>query len=442
MTSSTISPLFTDLYELTMAAVYYARKMSETATFSMFARDLPQRNFYVAAGLEDALDALSNYRFSARDIDYLQQTGLFAADFLSSLKDFHFTGDIQALPEGAIFFPNEPILEVSAPIIEAQIVETFLLNTMGFQTMIATKAARCVYAAKGRGLNDFSLRRTQGRDAVMKVPRSTYIVGFSSTSSVQAGQHRGIPISGTMAHSFVGAFDDETMAFEAFAKVFPNNSVFLIDTYDTIEGAKKAVSVAQRMKKKGPPLVGVRLDSGDIIDLSGKVRRIFDDAGLFEVKIFASGGFDEFKIAKTVEAGAPVDAFGVGTKIGVSADAPYMDVAYKMVRYGKKNVRKISPGKTTLAGEKQVFRLSDDYGKYKEDIIGIRNERKDDAESLLETVMVDGKRVDLQPTLEDIRNRFESNFSRLDEKYKSLSEKIVYPVRISRKLGELQNSIS
>jgi len=244
-----------------------------------------------------------------------------------------------------------------------------------------------------------------------------------------------------MAHSFVGAFDDETMAFEAFANVFPDNSVFLIDTYDTIAGAQKAVSVAQRMKKKGRPLVGVRLDSGDIIDLSGKVRRIFDDAGLFEVKIFASGGFDEFKIAKTVEAGAPIDAFGVGTKIGVSADAPYMDVAYKMVRYGKKNVRKNSPGKATLAGEKQVFRLSDDSGTYKEDIIGIRNEHQDGAESLLETVMVDGKRVDSQPSLEDIRTRFERIFSRLDEKYKSLSEKIVYPVRVSRKLDALQHSI-
>ena len=424
-----------------MAAVYYARQMSETATFSLFARDLPQRNFYVAAGLEDALDALSNYRFSAGDIDYLKQTGLFAPDFLASLVDFHFTGTIQALPEGAIFFPNEPIIEVSAPIIEAQIVETFLLNTIGFQTMIATKAARCVYAAKGHGLIDFSLRRTQGRDAVMKVPRSTYLAGFSSTSSVQAGKHWGIPVSGTMAHSFVGAFDDETMAFEAFANVFPDNSVFLIDTYDTIAGAQKAVSVAQRMKKKGRPLVGVRLDSGDIIDLSGKVRRIFDDAGLFEVKIFASGGFDEFKIAKTVEAGAPIDAFGVGTKIGVSADAPYMDVAYKMVRYGKKNVRKNSPGKATLAGEKQVFRLSDDSGTYKEDIIGIRNEHQDGAESLLETVMVDGKRVDSQPSLEDIRTRFERIFSRLDEKYKSLSEKIVYPVRVSRKLDALQHSI-
>jgi len=441
MTSSTTSPLFADLYELTMAAVYYARQMSETATFSLFARDLPQRNFYVAAGLEDALDALSNYRFSAGDIDYLKQTGLFAPDFLASLVDFHFTGTIQALPEGAIFFPNEPIIEVSAPIIEAQIVETFLLNTIGFQTMIATKAARCVYAAKGHGLIDFSLRRTQGRDAVMKVPRSTYLAGFSSTSSVQAGKHWGIPVSGTMAHSFVGAFDDETMAFEAFANVFPDNSVFLIDTYDTIAGAQKAVSVAQRMKKKGRPLVGVRLDSGDIIDLSGKVRRIFDDAGLFEVKIFASGGFDEFKIAKTVEAGAPIDAFGVGTKIGVSADAPYMDVAYKMVRYGKKNVRKNSPGKATLAGEKQVFRLSDDSGTYKEDIIGIRNEHQDGAESLLETVMVDGKRVDSQPSLEDIRTRFERIFSRLDEKYKSLSEKIVYPVRVSRKLDALQHSI-
>lgn len=439
MASSTISPLFTDLYELTMAAVYYTRKMTETATFSLFARDLPQRNFYVAAGLEDILDALQNYRFSSSDIDYLKQTGLFAQDFLSSLENFHFTGTIHALPEGTIFFPDEPVIEVSAPIIEAQLVETFLLNTIGFQTMIATKAARCAYAAKGKNVVDFSLRRTQGRDAVMKVPRSTYIVGFSATSSVLAGKRWGIPISGTMAHSFINAFDNEILAFEAFAKLFPDNSVFLIDTYNTIEGAKNAVSVARKMKKKGHLPVGVRLDSGDMADLSKKVRRIFDKAGLSEIKIFASGGLDEFRIAKIIEEGAPIDAFGVGTKIGVSADAPYMDVAYKMVRYGKKNVRKISPGKITLAGKKQVFRFSGDNGEYTKDIIGMRDEIYDNAEPLLEVVMVDGRQLKPHLELADIRKRFKLNFSRLDEKYKSLTEKIVYPVTVSRKLAALQN---
>jgi nicotinate phosphoribosyltransferase len=423
-----------------MAAVYYAQQMSETATFTLFARDLPRRNFYVAAGLEDALDALENYRFTPSDIDYLKQTGLFDRDFLSSLKDFHFTGTIHALPEGTIFFPNEPIMEVSAPIIEAQLVETFLLNTIGFQTMIATKAARCVYVAKGKEVVDFSSRRTQGLDAIVKVPRNTYIAGFSGTSSVLAGKRLGIPISGTMAHSFVSAFDNEISAFEAFATVFPGNSIFLIDTYNTMEGAKKVVSVARKMKEKGQLPIGIRLDSGDIVDLRKKVRRLFDEAGLYEVKIFASGGLDEYRIAKIIKEGAPIDAFGVGTKIGVSSDAPYMDIVYKMVRYGKKNVRKISPNKITLAGEKQVFRFFDDNGLYAEDIIGMRDENYLNAKPLLELSMVDGTRLNSHPNLTDIRKRFEINFSRLEEKYKSITKKISYPVRISQMLAALQNS--
>lgn len=440
MSPSTISLLFTDLYELTMSAVYHARQLSETATFSLFARDLPQRNFYVAAGLEDALDALENSRFSPSDIDYLKQTGLFDPGFLSSLEDFRFSGSVFALPEGTIFFPNEPILEVTAPIIEAQLVETFLLNAIGFQSMVATKASRCVYASKGHGVVDFSLRRTPGRDAVMKVPRSTYIAGFDGTSSVLAGKKWRVPLFGTMAHSFVGAFDNEISAFEAFAEVFPDKSVFLIDTYDTIEGAKNAVSVAHRMKANGHMPIGVRLDSGDMATLSKQVRRIFDAAGLFEVKIFASGGFDEFKITKIIDAGAPIDAFCVGTKIGVSADAPFMDVAYKMVRFGNKNIRKISTGKVSLAGEKQVFRFSDDLGRYKEDFIGMRSEKFETAQPLLYLVMKDGKRLNPHPSLSEIRKRFKRNFSQLEETYKHLTKKVVFPVKVSRQLKALQKT--
>lgn len=442
MSPSPVSLLFTDLYELTMSAVYHARQMTETATFSLFARDLPQRNFYVAAGLEDALDVLENSRFSTSDIDYLKQTGLFNSGFLSSLEDFQFTGSVFALPEGTLFFPNEPILEVTAPIMEAQIVETFLLNTIGFQSMVATKASRCVYASKGHSVVDFSLRRAPGRDAVMTVPRCVYIAGFDGTSSVLAGKKWGVPLVGTMAHSFVGAFDDEISAFEAFAEVFPDKSVFLIDTYDTLEGAKNAVSVAIRMRAKGHPPIGVRLDSGDMVTLSRQVRRVFDEAGLFDVKIFASGGFDEFKITDSIKAGASIDGFCVGTKMGVSADAPFMDVAYKMVRFGNKNIRKISTGKVSLAGEKQVFRFSYDSGRYKEDIIGMRSEKFKTAQPLLEPVMKNGKRLNSPPSLLDIRERFKRKFSQLDETYKHLTKKVVYPVEVSRQLKELQKTVT
>jgi nicotinate phosphoribosyltransferase len=321
------SPLFIDLYELTMAASYYAHQVFSTATFSLFIRDNHlTRNYFVAAGLEDALDGLAGFRFSEQDIQYLKTTGLFSHDFISYLAQLRFSWDIRAMPEGTIFFANEPVLEVTAPIIEAQLIETFMLNTIGFQTMVASKAARCIHAAKGRPLIDFSLRRTQGQDAGNKVARSTYLAGFAATSNVLAGKIYDIPISGTMAHSYIAAFDSELDAFSAYSETFPDNSIFLIDTYDTLEGARNAVKAAKAMKKRGNSLIGVRLDSGDMADLSQKVRKIFDDAELFDVKIFVSSGFDEFKIEKVISEDAKIDAFGVGTKVGVSADAPYVPV--------------------------------------------------------------------------------------------------------------------
>jgi len=368
-------PLFTDLYELTMAASYFAHRIFSTATFSLFIRgNYLKRNFFVAAGLEDVLNELEIFRFSEKDITYLQTSGAFSKDFLSYLAGLRFSGKIFAMPEGTIFFANEPVLEVTAPIIEAQLIETFLLNTIGFQSMIASKAARCVHVAGNRPLIDFSLRRTQGQDAGHKVARSTYIAGFVATSNVLAGQIYGIPISGTMAHSYIEAFSGDLAAFSAYSETFPDTSIFLIDTYNTIDGAKHAVTVAKQMKENGHSLIGVRLDSGDMVDLSQKVRKIFDDAGLSDVKIFASSGFDEFKIAEVISKGAKIDAFGVGTKVGVSADAPYLDAVYKMVRFKNRDVRKLSPGKITLAGEKQVFRKSDPNGRYLEDIIGLRGD--------------------------------------------------------------------
>jgi nicotinate phosphoribosyltransferase len=435
-------PLFTDLYELTMAAGYYEHRVTSNATFSLFIRDYPaNRNFFVAAGLEDVLHELESFHFSKSDIDYLKTTKLFSKDFISYLKTLRFSGNIHALPEGTIFFANEPILEVTAPVIEAQILETFILNTIGFSTMIASKAARCVHAAKGRPLIDFSLRRTHEKDAGMKVARSTYIAGFNATSNVLAGKTYGIPISGTMAHSYISAFDSEVDAFSAYSDTFPENSIFLIDTYDTVEGAHNAVKVAKKMEEKGHFLTGVRLDSGDMVMLSKKVRKILDDSGFFNVKIFASSGFDEFKIADFISKGAKIDAFGVGTKVGVSADAPYLDIVYKVVRFKDRDTRKLSPGKISLAGKKQVFRKTGKQGMYLQDVLGIRDEKIGAEQPLLEKVMEDGKCMGTHPSLQEIRDEFKNNFSFLDEKYKSLGDTKTYPVKLSRQLLDLQKNL-
>ena len=326
--------LFADLYELTMAACYFENGMFAPATFSLYIRKYgPHRSYLVSAGLEEVLDFLERFQFMPDELDFLQSTGLFSIDFLNYLERLRFTGELFAIPEGRLFFKDEPILEITAPVIEAQLIESFIINAVNLQVSIASKAARCIHAAGGKNLVDFSLRRTQGTDAGMKVARASYIAGFGGTSNVLAGKLYSIPISGTMAHSFVLSFEEEIEAFRAFARTFPDRTVLLIDTYDTVSGAKKAAAVGREMLEGGHMLKGVRLDSGDIAKLSKEVRRILDEAGLKEVIIFASGGFDEFEIEEVLSKGARVDAFGVGTKMGVSADAPYNDIAYKLVEY-------------------------------------------------------------------------------------------------------------
>ena len=442
MSNYRIGPLFADLYEFTMAAGYHANGIFSPATFSLFVRKDPsERNYYVAAGLEDLLKELENFRFSEGDIQYMEQTDFFRPEFIDYLKGLRFSGTVNALPEGTIFFPDEPILEITAPIIEAQILETLVLNTIGFQTLIATKAARCLHAAGGRPLIDFSLRRTQGHWAGIKVARSAYMTGFTATSNVLAGKIYGIPVSGTMAHSFITAFDNEYDAFHAYSQVFPESTVLLIDTYDTLEGAKNAARVAQELRERGKALVGVRLDSGDMVELSKKVRKILDDAGFPEVKIFASSGFDEYKIDEALSKGAEIDAFGVGTKVGVSADAPHMDIVYKLVQFGDRPVRKLSPGKATLAGEKQVFRNLESKGRYEKDIIGLRDDRIENSLPLLEKFLDDGVRTHSPTSLESIRSRFKENFSLLDEKYKDIKKKVAYPVETSPRLEALQKTL-
>lgn len=435
--------LLTDLYELTMAASYFENGMAEPATFSLFVRKYPaNRAYFVAAGLEDFLEYVANFHFAESDLAYLDSTGTFTHDFLHYLKNLRFTGSINALAEGEIFFKDEPILEVTAPIIQAQMLETFVINIINLQSMIATKAARCMHAAAGRTLVDFSLRRTHGVDAGLKVARSSYIAGFAATSNVLAGKLYGIPISGTMAHSYISSFDDEIKAFRAFARSFPQKTVFLIDTYDTVAGAKKAAIVGQEMVKQGHKLLGVRLDSGDIIRLSRQVRDILDKAGLENVQIFASSGFDEYKIARAIKEGAKIDGFGVGTKMGVSADAPYFDIVYKLVQYGDRPIIKLSTGKVNLAGKKQVFRRSDGQGRFIEDIIGTSNETMEGARALLEPVMQDGKPLRAHPSLEEIRERFSKNFQALDDKYKAIEGASLYPVKVSDRLSAAQEAAS
>jgi len=432
--------LLTDLYELTMAAAYFQQGMFEPATFSLFIRAYPpDRAYFVNAGLEEVLDFLDSFHFSSDAIEYLESTDMFSDDFLHYLSGLSFSGDVHAMPEGRIFFKDEPVLEVTGPIIEAQLVESFIINAVNLQVCIATKASRCVHAAGGLGLVDFSLRRTHGRDAALKVARASYIAGFQGTSNVLAGMHYGIPTSGTMAHSFVTSFEDEADAFRAFFETFPRSAVLLIDTYDTVSGAQKALKVAEEMREKGFALAGVRLDSGDMTELSKEVRDLLDRGGQGDAEIFASGGFDEFKIADALDRGARIDAFGVGTKMGVSADAPYTDIAYKLVKYDGRPVLKLSTGKKTLVDEKQVFRAYSE-GMAVSDTITLRNE-KGPGDPLLGPVMEGGRRVAPGDSLDTIRERFRQDFAALDPACKALKNPRAYPVHLGPELEALQERV-
>ena len=434
--------LLTDLYQLTMAACYFYQDMQGEATFSLFIRKYPaQRSYFVAAGLAEALHYLETLRFTATDLAYLASTGLFQTLFLDYLKDVRFTGAVQALPEGSIFFADEPILEVSAPIIEAQLAETFIINAVNLQTMIATKASRVIHAAAGRPLVDFSLRRTQGSDAGLKVARASYLAGFAGTSNVLAGKVYGLPIFGTMAHSYITSFHSEIEAFRAFVRNFPVGATLLIDTYDNISGAHHAVTVAKELEAKGQRLEFVRLDSGDMAAISKDVRRLLDDNGLSYVRILASGGFDEHKVAGLLADGAKIDAFAVGTKMGVSADAPYFDIAYKLVRYADQPVMKLSSGKVTLVDKKQVWRTFNAQGAMQGDVIALRDESVSEGSPLLEPVMAGGRITGKLPTLPVSRDYFQAQFAKLPETYKTLRDPASYPVSLSAGLKKLQSRV-
>ena len=434
--------LLTDLYQLTMAQTYFQSQRLDPATFSLFIRSYPpNRGYFVAAGLQDVLEFLEQFAVDSTGIDYLHSRRLFADDFLDLLKGLKFTGDVWAIPEGRLAFKDEPFLEVTAPIIEAQIVETFIINQVNLQSLIATKAARCVHAAGGRAVVDFALRRAHGIDAGMKVARASYLAGFTGTSNVRAGQEYGIPIVGTMAHSFVSSFEREMDAFRAFIASFPNNSILLIDTYDTLAGARKAVEIAKEIATNGQPLQGVRIDSGDLKKLAIEVRRIFDEAGLKSVKIIGSGGLDEFDLADFTVADVPYDSYGVGTKMGVSADAPWFDIAYKLVEYDERPVLKLSTGKVSWPGKKQVFRMRDERGQLQKDVIALREENIPGADPLLQKVMASGEVAVRCPTLEEIRDNFMGEFKRLSDPIKAIRNPASYPVEISPQLTKLREEV-
>jgi nicotinate phosphoribosyltransferase len=399
------SPLLTDLYQLTMLQAYYEQEMTDTAVFELFVRKLPpQREFLVAAGLAQALELLETMRFGAEELDWIERSRLFKPDFAQRLAQWRFTGDVHAMAEGTLFFPDEPILRVTAPMPEAQLIETRILNLIHFETVVASKAARARLAAPGKRLIDFGLRRAHGGEAGLLAARASWIAGFDGTATALAAPLFGIPVFGTMAHSFVQAHASEAAAFAHFARAFPDNAVLLVDTYDTVEGARRAAAAPGRLK-------GVRLDSGDLDDLARKVRRILDEAGHRDAIIFASGNLDEERVGALVAAGAPIDSFGIGTSLTTSADAPYLDAVYKLEEYGGKPRRKRSTAKATWPGRKQVWRSLDGVGRFARDVVTAEGDAQP-GERLIVPVMRAGKRLP-QPTLAESRARCLRDLARL-----------------------------
>ena len=429
----------TDCYQLTMAAGYFECKKNHKSTFELFVRNLPEkRSYLIAAGLEQAVHYLNNLKFTSEYLKYLRNLPVFknvSKGFFDYLRSFRFSGDVYAVPEGTVIFANEPILRVTAPMIEAQIIETYLLSTINYQTLIASKASRVVHAADGRDVIDFGTRRAHGPQAGVLAARACFIGGCAGTSNVLAAHELKIPVVETVAHSWVMAFDDEYESFEAFHKVFPDNTILLIDTYDTIKGAKMAARIGKKLK-------GVRLDSGNITILSKKVRKILDDAGLRHVKIKASGDLNEYKISRMLDKGARIDSFGVGTELVVSEDAPSLGGVYKLVEQEKGGrlipKMKFSKDKSTHPAKKQVFRFLNDKGRFKKDIIGLADEVFD-AKSLLLPVIKKGNLLYKIPTVQQIQKTAKKNISQLPDKFKGLDCKIAYPVTISKRLRQVRD---
>ncbi len=438
--------LLTDLYQLTMLQAYHDEGMNDAAVFEFFVRKLPEsRNFLVAAGLEQSLDYLETARFCDQELDWLRRSGRFRDDFLDALAGWRFTGDVDAMAEGTVFFPDEPILRVVAPLREAQVVETRLINLLQFQTLVASKAARCVLAARGRALVDFGLRRAHGAEAGLLSARASFLAGFSGTATVLAGMRWDIPLYGTMAHSFVQAHDAEEDAFVAFARSHPAGATLLIDTYDTEAAAQCLATLAPGLAAAGCSLAAVRIDSGDLAEHARRVRAILDAGGLQAVKIFASGNLDEWRIEALLAGDAPIDGFGVGTRMNTSADKPYLDCAYKLQEYAGRARRKRSEGKATWPGRKQVYRHYDGEGRMAGDVLTLADDAgASDAqagEPLFSPVMRGGRRIAPSPPLSAVRERTAAELARLPAALAGLAPAPAYPVQVSEAVHALARQV-
>jgi len=437
----TPSPLLTDLYQLNMMQAYLDHGDTGTAVFEFFMRKLPaRRGFLLTAGLEQALDFLETLRFSPEDLAWLRESGRFGKGMLDYLAALRFNGDVHAMPEGTVFFADEPILRVTAPLPVAQLIETRLINIVHFQCLVASKAARMMLAAPGKLMVDFGLRRAHGAEAGVMAARASYIAGFAGTATVLAGELYGIPIFGTMAHSFIQAHEQEETAFELFAQSRPENLTLLIDTYDTEAGARKVVALAPRLAARGIKIGAVRLDSGDLAALSKSVRRILDQGGLNDVRIFASGGLDEDSVAAMLHAGAPIDGFGMGTSLTTSSDVPALDCVYKLQEYAGTARRKQSTGKATWPGRKQVWRRYDADGRMRGDVLSLEDEAQE-GEPLLQMVMQGGKRMAASPALADIRTRAAGELARLPAPLRRLEGAAPYPVEIGAALRRMAGDV-
>jgi nicotinate phosphoribosyltransferase len=438
------SVLLTDLYELTMAHAYFELGMRETAVFELFVRRLPStRRFLLAAGLEQIVEYLEALRFTPSDIEFLCGLKIFPGDFLEYLSTVRFTGSVHAMAEGTPYFANEPILRVTAPILEAQLVESRILNLAHFQSVIASKAVRCVLAARGRRLVDFGMRRAHGAEAALHAARAAYLTGFDATATVEAGRRFGIPLSGTMAHSFIEAHDHEAQALLNFVTVRGGRTSLLIDTYDTERAAQRVAELAHELKESKAPgqVQGVRIDSGDLGAQARAVRQILDARQCQDIEITLSGSLDEHRIESLLEADTPVDAFGIGTRLDVSEDAPSLDMAYKLEQYAGRARRKRSPGKETWPGPKQVFRERDSAGKLAGDSIALAAEIQL-GEPLLKEIMRDGRRVAQLPRLTEIREFCRQRIAELPASLQALStEEGRYPVRVTDRVRALADSL-
>lgn len=435
------SVLLTDFYQLTMLQAYLAEGMQETAVFEFFVRGLPtRRNFLLAAGLDQVLDYLETLRFDEQDLAFLEAHGGFTPRFLDALRTLRFTGEVHALPEGTVCFPHEPLVRVTAPIAQAQLVESRIINLLHFQTLVASKAARCVLAAPGKLLVDFGLRRAHGAEAGLLAARAAYLAGFTGTATVLAGARFGIPLYGTMAHSYIEAHDVEADAFDAFARCHPGNVVLLLDTYDTEAAARKVVALAPALARRGIHIASVRLDSGDLAAHARSVRAILDAGGLAQVRVFASGNLDEVRIAALLADGAPVDGFGIGTHLTTSGDAPFLDCAYKLEEYAGRARRKRSEGKPTWPGRKQVYRRHDGDGRMCGDTVALEGDPPDGT-ALLVPVMRAGKRLIPADNLASARARAGAELARLPAPLRALDPAEPYPVRIAPSLHALAREV-